>query len=97
LSGDSSPAKISIQFNDYSGIMPRAPSIAYFAMGGKPQNRNPDSFVSGYDFNRCGVFNSEGGGGFNPRIKPTKSLRALAPEGCSSARLPAGGGDNSPG
>jgi DNA repair protein RecN (Recombination protein N) len=27
-----------------------------------------------------GTFNSEGGGGFNPRIKPTESKRALAPE-----------------
>jgi hypothetical protein len=25
---------------------------------------------------------TEGGGGFNPRIKPAKSARALAPEGC---------------
>src|ERR1035437_6877418 len=28
--------------------------------------------------------NPEGGGGFNPRIKPKESMRALAPEECSS-------------
>jgi 23S rRNA pseudouridine2605 synthase len=31
---------------------------------------------------------SEGGGGFNPRIKPTESTRALAPEGRSSPISP---------
>jgi putative ATPase len=49
--------------------------------------------VSGHDFSRAASANiqdralapeekldSEGGGGFNPRIKPTKSTRALAPE-----------------
>src|ERR1017187_9782016 len=28
--------------------------------------------------------NPEGGGGFNPRIKPKESMRALAPEQCFS-------------
>jgi hypothetical protein len=33
----------------------------------------------------AGILHSEGGGGFNPRIKSTESTRALAPEGNSSA------------
>ena len=32
--------------------------------------------------------NPEGGGGFNPRIKPTESTRALAPEECSQQISP---------
>jgi valyl-tRNA synthetase len=31
---------------------------------------------------------AEGGGGFNPRIAPTASERALAPEGCAESSLP---------
>ena len=37
----------------------------------------------------AGILHSEGGGGFNPRIKSTESTRALAPEGNSSAGPPA--------
>jgi hypothetical protein len=32
--------------------------------------------------------NAEGGGGFNPRIKPTESMLALATEGCFSLISP---------
>jgi hypothetical protein len=32
-------------------------------------------------FAGCGKTDPEGGGGFNPRTKPTKSMRALAAEG----------------
>jgi tRNA (guanine37-N1)-methyltransferase len=37
----------------------------------------------------AGIQDSEGGGGFNPRIKPAESTRALAPEGNSEQSPPA--------
>jgi pyridoxal phosphate enzyme (YggS family) len=55
-------------------------------------------FVSGHDFSRAaneattGVLQPadkrelEGGGGFNPRIQPTESTRALAPDACLTGR-----------
>jgi oxygen-independent coproporphyrinogen-3 oxidase len=47
-------------------------------------------FVSGHDFSRTAErLYAEGGGGFNPRIKPTKSSRALAAEVCCSDVSPA--------
>jgi 16S rRNA (cytosine967-C5)-methyltransferase len=36
--------------------------------------------LRGRGFSRAGSSNPEGGGGFNPRIEPTDSTRALAPE-----------------
>jgi len=36
--------------------------------------------LKGHDFSRADESNTEGGGGFNPRIKSTESMRALAPE-----------------
>jgi hypothetical protein len=38
---------------------------------------NLASLVSGHGFTGCGKLKTEGGRGFNPRIKPIKSMRAL--------------------
>ena len=38
-------------------------------------------FVSGYDFSHAENLESEGGGGFNPRVKPIEPALALAAEG----------------
>ena len=58
-------------------------------------------FVTGHDLSRAEKaeealralqaaekLDPEGGGGFNPRIMPTESTRALAPEACSSDHSP---------
>jgi hypothetical protein len=43
----------------------------------------------GTAFHAAEKYKTEGGGGFNPRIMPIKSTRALAPEGSVSPILPA--------
>src|ERR1039457_6679196 len=43
------------------------------------QVNNKGRFRTGEDAEKL---KTEGGGGFNPRIKPAKSARALAPEEC---------------
>jgi hypothetical protein len=59
-----------------------------------PSGCGKTCFVTGHDFSRAAnaaistwasqpaeKLDLEGGGGFNPRIKPTESALALAPEG----------------
>ena len=65
------------------------------------QERLVSGFVSGHDFSRAALrarnlgalqlaekLDAEGGGGFNPRITPNKSARALAPDGVFSLISP---------
>jgi hypothetical protein len=44
--------------------------------------------LKGHGFTACGKLDTEGGGGFNPRIRPIESMLALAPEGRFPQILP---------
>jgi hypothetical protein len=63
--------------------------------GGKPGERFPQGLKPAILFGVCGTakqaaekLNSEGDGGFNPRVKPLESVVALATEGRFSHILP---------
>jgi tRNA (guanine37-N1)-methyltransferase len=64
---------------------PLAEALTSLGIASKPASQ-PYRGMTSEVAEKC---DAEGGGGFNPRIKPTESMRALAPEACPAPIAPA--------